>query len=348
MKKSLVLALAAVFMLGIAGTAFAAANPFSDVPADSWAYKAVAQLAKDGIIDGYPDGTFKGDKSMTRYEMAQIVYRAIQREDKTNAEQKALIDKLSAEFASELNNLGVKVDKLSDQVNNRIYLTGQVTLRYDNYNEKLQGVPQIQGTNGQKLFRTELYVNGKINDGWQYFASIRNDKTFGAVNSVQNAASISGTSASGNNYTQFRQAYVSSNLFGGYVAVGRQNNTPAYGFVASEDMTGLTVGGGGDVVTWEAFWGNTDAYWVSQQNTGSGTQWAAPFGTLYWGQNPVTWADLSVGAKLSDNLNVQVAYMNAMRSDGSSFPGFVSGNGGFDKTIGFMEAGFDWLFAPSW
>ncbi|MFC2500888.1 MAG: S-layer homology domain-containing protein, partial [Selenomonas noxia] len=53
MKKTLVSALAAAFVIGAAGTTFAAANPFSDVPRDHWAYDAVTQLASDGVIEGY-------------------------------------------------------------------------------------------------------------------------------------------------------------------------------------------------------------------------------------------------------------------------------------------------------
>ena len=53
-------------VLGVT-TAFAA-NPFSDVTPDSWAYQAVDQLATAGIINGYPDGTFKGQKDITRFD----------------------------------------------------------------------------------------------------------------------------------------------------------------------------------------------------------------------------------------------------------------------------------------
>ena len=92
----------------VAGTALAASNPFSDVPKDSWAYDAVAQLAADGVIDGYPDGTFQGQNTMTRYEMAQIVARAMTKTDLDKAD-KATVDKLASEFAEELDNLGVRV-----------------------------------------------------------------------------------------------------------------------------------------------------------------------------------------------------------------------------------------------
>ena len=103
MKKSLVLAMA--MAMGISATAFAA-NPFSDVPAGHWAYASVAKLAAAGIVDGYPDGTFKGDNLMTRYEMAQIVAKAYAK-GAIGAD-----DKLMAEFADELDNLGVRVAKL--------------------------------------------------------------------------------------------------------------------------------------------------------------------------------------------------------------------------------------------
>ena len=74
MKKSLVLAMA--MALGVTASAYAA-NPFSDVPAGHWAYDSVNKLAAAGIVDGYGNGTFGGDRLMTRYEMAQIVAKAM-------------------------------------------------------------------------------------------------------------------------------------------------------------------------------------------------------------------------------------------------------------------------------
>lgn len=131
MKKSLVVTLALVFVLGIAGTAFAAANPFVDVPAKHWAYDAVAKLANAGIVDGYNDGTFRGDKTMTRYEMAQIVAKAMVKSEKADAETKALVDKLAVEFNAELQNLGVRVSKLEKNAST-IKFTGDIRIRHDN------------------------------------------------------------------------------------------------------------------------------------------------------------------------------------------------------------------------
>ena len=76
MKKSLVLAMA--MALGVTASAYAA-NPFSDVPAGHWAYDSINKLAAAGVIEGYGDSTFGGDKLMTRYEMAQIVAKAMAR-----------------------------------------------------------------------------------------------------------------------------------------------------------------------------------------------------------------------------------------------------------------------------
>ena len=52
---------------------------FPDVPANHWAYEAVSKLAGNGIVEGYPDGDFHGDRTMTRYEMAQVIYKALKK-----------------------------------------------------------------------------------------------------------------------------------------------------------------------------------------------------------------------------------------------------------------------------
>lgn len=73
MRKQLAV-LAATAVLGV--TSALAAHPFSDVTANDWAYQAVERLAAEGVIQGYPDGTFKGQRNITRYEMAQMIARA--------------------------------------------------------------------------------------------------------------------------------------------------------------------------------------------------------------------------------------------------------------------------------
>ena len=126
MKK--ILALAAVAAL-TAGVSAYAANPFSDVSTDDWAYQAVADLSDQGVVEGYPDGTFKGERNMTRYELAQIIARLMAKEDQLNAEQQATLDKLAGEYADELANLGVRVSNLEKKVGN-LYWSGDARMRY--------------------------------------------------------------------------------------------------------------------------------------------------------------------------------------------------------------------------
>jgi len=116
MKK--LLALVAVFALvAFAAPAFAA-NPFVDVPMNHWAYDAISQLAAKGIIQGYPDGTYRGNHPMTRYEMSMLVARALATVDmeKASKEDVEMLKKLVVEFKDELEALGVRVDALDERV----------------------------------------------------------------------------------------------------------------------------------------------------------------------------------------------------------------------------------------
>ena len=82
---------------GVAGTKMKADHTtlFPDVAANHWAYEAVSDLSRRGLVEGYPDGTFGGDRLLTRYEFAQIVYRAIQ-------DGVTVDDRLVTEFSSEM------------------------------------------------------------------------------------------------------------------------------------------------------------------------------------------------------------------------------------------------------
>ena len=95
MRKTVVSAITTALVVGAASTTFAAANPFTDVPADHWAYDAVKELAADGVIEGYGDNSFQGDKNITRYEMAQMVAKAMAKTN-VSGNDKAIIDKLAA------------------------------------------------------------------------------------------------------------------------------------------------------------------------------------------------------------------------------------------------------------
>ena len=160
MKKSLVLAMA--MALGVSATAFAA-NPFSDLPAGHWAYGAVAKLAAAGVVDGYPDGTFKGDRTMTRYEMAQIVAKALAK-GAIGAD-----DKLVSEFADELDNLGVRVAKLEKNADN-VKITGNFRAHHraaSGSRVKTLNDAELVDRSDTKL-RSRLWFTGEVNDNWHH------------------------------------------------------------------------------------------------------------------------------------------------------------------------------------
>ena len=115
--KKLVALVAVAVLVAFAAPALAA-NPFMDVPMNHWAYDAISQLSAQGIVSGYPDGTFKGNAPMTRYEMASIVARALAVVDMNKASKQdvEMLKRLVVEFKDELDALGVKVDELDSRV----------------------------------------------------------------------------------------------------------------------------------------------------------------------------------------------------------------------------------------
>lgn len=166
MKKKFIASLAAAMVLGVAGTSFAAVNPFSDVPAKHWSYNAVTKLANDGILEGYGDGTFRGDKTISRYEMAIIVAKAMSKVDQADASNKALIEKLSAEYAGELDKLGARMTTVENRVDN-VKFNGFVRGKYDSDTSDGHNI-----NGGNKHYFLALEGVGKINDRWEgHFAS---------------------------------------------------------------------------------------------------------------------------------------------------------------------------------
>ena len=130
-------AIAACF--ACAAVTASAANPFTDVSADDWAYQAVASLSDEGVIDGYPDGTFRGDKHVTRYEIAQIVARLIAKEDTLNASQKETLAKLSSQYANELKDLGVRIAELEKKRGATDLITELRVQSIDRYDNVFKG-----------------------------------------------------------------------------------------------------------------------------------------------------------------------------------------------------------------
>ena len=231
MKKSLVLAMA--MALGVTASAYAA-NPFSDVPAGHWAYDAVNKLAAEGVVDGYPDGTYGGDKLMTRYEMAQIVAKAMAKG--------ANVDKLAAEFADELDSLGVRVANLEKKADN-VKITGQIRASYRNADGA--------SSNNEGYLRTRLFLNGAINEDWTYTGRFQNRQYF--------------DNESGDDDLELNWAYVSGPIGGVKVEAGRQDFVKSDVMDTRGDGVKLSYGDNVKVISW-AYKASSSAW----TNTGNG------------------------------------------------------------------------------
>ena len=221
MKKSLVLAMA--MALGVTASAYAA-NPFSDVPAGHWAYDSINKLAAAGVIEGYGDTTFGGDKLMTRYEMAQIVAKAMAKG--------ANVDKLAAEFADELDNLGVRVANLEKKADN-VKITGELRYRYIDQKGEVNVDADRKAHSYVNDLRSRIWINGMINDDWTYTGMLENTQDL--------------SDNAGNEKTDFQRAYVDGKLGGMAVRAGRYNLVLADGNFYDTRADGVEVAYGKDV-----------------------------------------------------------------------------------------------------
>ena len=152
---------ATLFCIGLQNVGFAD-NPFVDVPADHWAYESIAKLEQAGVVEGYGDNTYRGNRLMTRYEMAQIVARAMSKGAK--------VDKLAAEFKEELDRMGYRVSDLEKKQDN-VTITGDVRVHFAGLSGT-SSTPGVYNSNRTEKIRTRLTVQGKINDNWDYVGRI--------------------------------------------------------------------------------------------------------------------------------------------------------------------------------
>ena len=271
MKKSLVLAMA--MALGVTASAYAA-NPFSDVPAGHWAYDSINKLAAAGVIEGYGDTTFGGDKLMTRYEMAQIVAKAMAKG--------ANVDKLAAEFADELDNLGVRVANLEKKADN-VKVTGELRYKY------MSQDGDVNSSNHDTDLRSRIWVNGQINDDWSYTGMLENTQIL----------SDNAGNDNGDEKTDFQRAYVEGKLGGLNVTAGRYNAFFANGNIYDDQVDGAEVSYG-EKVKVTGFAGKATE--VDGGNYAGG-ELASSFGALNVAAGYVNYKDLAkddIGKGLDD------------------------------------------------
>ncbi len=193
---------------------------------------AAAVSALVGVIEGYGDGTFQGSKNITRYEMAQMVAKAMAKND-VSAADKAMIDKLAAEFADELNNLGVRVANLEKHADN-VKWSGVFAQK------AMEGNHENSTWWEKELF---LNVDGQVNDDWKVHAGIdtkwgTNDKGFNGEEEFSDAYGASNHKVSNMLYHVYAQGplFKGSNFTFGLFTPGLQS-----GYVGNARVKGAEL-----------------------------------------------------------------------------------------------------------
>lgn len=207
------------------------ADPFSDVPQDHWAYDAVQMLEEKGLVEGYPDGLFKGDRAMTRYEMAMVVARVIAKLEQVQASIPQIpdlsiyatksdletINKLLKEYKDELDALGVRVNNIEETV-------GKLTARVEELERvKVSGSFQTIAANVGIYERPANAVN--YGPGWASPTGI-----YGDIDRFSGSTLLFNTQHSG-----WLGPSSSNTPFGGYLTV-------PFGGAPIQQQAGMTPG----------------------------------------------------------------------------------------------------------
>ena len=272
MKKSAAATMTLIFGLSLAGTAFAA-NPFADVPVKHWSYDAVQKLANDGIITGSGDGTYQGERTVSRYEMAAVVANAIVHADKANAADKALIEKLAAEYKAELEGLNVRLTNVEKKQGN-IKFSGEFRERHE-----WTKVAPNSGIDATAL-KTRLRLNMST--------QIADDLTFNARLHSESKK----TSDSGDVYIDL--AYLSGKLFNGV------------NFTAGRTI--MSVGKGLTVDTWHD-WDGAKISFGNKVKFNTGV--AKYHSTTGWNSPNYAYGDMSYA--FSPDFDMSLAYFTDSR-----------------------------------
>lgn len=285
MKKYLKAALTATMILGSSLTA-SAANPFTDVPSNHWAYASISKLAQAGIIEGYGDGRFIGNNTMTRFEMAQIVAKAMAKADSQDMAQRAQIEKLAAEFADELDSLGVRVANLEKNADN-VKMRGEVRFGNFDYDKN------VAGSDASKI-RSRLWLTGQVNERWAYGGMLENNGHNFKTNAREDSISL-------------RRAWVEGYLGSVHVTAGRFAYTPVFGIVYDNDGDGIKFSYKTGKLSLDAFAMRPSfSNYTNPQNA-----------TAFKGNNQVLGGQL--GYNFDKKLNMQVAYYNLDGRDDNTF-----------------------------
>lgn len=227
MKHRLLKAAAAV-VFTCAAFHVQAANPFTDVDTNSWAYQAVSKLSAENVVEGYPDGTFRGEKNISRYEVAQIIARLVARKDSLTADQQATVDKLAQSYRDDLANLGVRVTELEKKTGHTELITELRIQDVDRYGNIFKGHTE---KDNELSTRVRLNTITTVNDRSTVYGQLETFLGFSG-NDVYSVNKYS--------YNSDGSRYQNNGYGEGEVHLNRLWTT--YQFGPKQDMTGLPFG----------------------------------------------------------------------------------------------------------
>lgn len=253
-------------------------DSFSDVPKDHWSYQALDYLAKNGIIEGYPNGTFQGNRTMTRYEMAAIVAKAMQKQG-LDIGSEAVLEKLEAEYGSELSTLRAQVQKNTEDIKknrediDRVKLYGFLRTQYD-YDKDTTHHTQDKQTD---RFYMNLYADFKVNDHWTVKAQSETNRHYNNGHQrLENARNDYGYQTWSGHDGNFQRIWVEGHKDNNWISIGRAwrglgyqnvlfgNESDGLQFGVPLKGTGLTASG----------------FWMA--STGAGNK-ESLYGVGFWG-----------------------------------------------------------------
>src|SRR2546425_885385 len=239
--RTLAVLVAALFVLAVVSPAFA--QPFADVPTDHWAFDAIAELAAKGIIEGFPDGTFKGDRGVSRYEVAIIVARILARIEAIKIPAPApaaapqvtrtdvqTIQRLVNEFRAELAALGVRTTAVEEELTALKAKTTNVSVAGD-MRIRNQYYPALSGASPTTLFTTTRYRSRLTFTGSADPAvKVVGRAVFGSANTGSSNYTFGTTGGELFKPVSFDRAYVDfANILGWGVRIGQWDPTPGTG-----------------------------------------------------------------------------------------------------------------------
>lgn len=323
MKKTLVSTIVSALTIGVASTTFAAANPFSDVPVDHWSFDAVMKLAQEGVIEGYSDGTFNGNAHITRYEMAQMVAKAMAKTDRLNESDQTLIDRLAAEYADELNNLGVRVAKLEKNSDN-VAITGWLRLNGVHLNA------DRHDDDDSATGYLRMDIAAKVNENWTVKGR------FDANTNFEEGGTSDGV--------KVMQAYAQGPLFGGVdtklgeFGQGDAENLSATKMLIDTEIAGVEFTFGNALKT-QLTYGrlSKEDYSYSRKIAVLGDGAAASSHNAY--------AKVAFEYDVNDALALAAGWYHIKNKDGEIFPNGARGN---DDTNDIWSVGLDYKFDQDW